>query len=236
MLNGVRSISRFAGAVALRRLSIARAPASYLEAVNLLLGGLITLAVTALVQILIIPSVQQRNRRMERWEDDLNELNNILREEIPPAYFKATVSVSQFYTLRRQDLTEQHEGALARTSEAFDRDRDALWRHVVRANLLKRRVRLVQRDSPYWPELCDAISKVSRTVAKTTFREYTHDRSEIYDVLLRNEQDHGKAMKRARELLDVIAVPMRPPPGPAARWAARYLPLAGRRRALDQAE
>ncbi|MEU4237917.1 hypothetical protein [Actinoplanes sp. NPDC026619] len=201
---------------------------------NLLLGGLITLAVTALVQIMIIPWVQQRNRRMERWEDDLNELTNILREEIPPAYFKATVAVSQFYTLRREDPSDQHEDALARTSAAFDRDRDELWRHVVRANLLKRRIRLVRRDSPYWPELCDAISKVSRTVAKTTFREYTQDRSEIYDVLLRNEQDHGEAMKQARDLIDLIAIPMRPPPGRVARWAERHLPLARRSRSEDR--
>src|SRR5438128_1545755 len=42
--------------------------------VSVLLGGLITLAVTALVQILIIPWVQTRTRRRDRWEKDVIEL------------------------------------------------------------------------------------------------------------------------------------------------------------------
>ncbi|AGL20945.1 hypothetical protein L083_7435 [Actinoplanes sp. N902-109] len=181
---------------------------------------------TALVQILIIPWVQRRNRRMERWEDDLIELSNLVREEIPPAYWKVTESVHAFYSLRREEPADQHEEALTRTAEAFDRDRDELLRHVQRANLLKRRIRLVRRDSPYWPELCDSITKIGRTAAQTTFRSYTQDRSEIYDLLLHNEQEHGKAMRRAQDVLDVIAIPMKPPPGRVARWAASQRLLA----------
>src|SRR3954470_1624710 len=49
---------------------------------QVLLGGLVTLAVTAVVQILIIPWVQRRNRRRERWERDVIELETLLHHEL----------------------------------------------------------------------------------------------------------------------------------------------------------
>ena len=44
---------------------------------QILLGGLITLVVTVIVQIIVIPLVQRRTRRLERWEDALIELVDI---------------------------------------------------------------------------------------------------------------------------------------------------------------
>ena len=56
---------------------------SYGDPVSVLLGGLITLAVTALVQIVIIPWVQVRTRRRDRWEKDVIELDVLIRWELP---------------------------------------------------------------------------------------------------------------------------------------------------------
>ncbi len=170
---------------------------------------------------------------MERWEDDLIELANILREEIPPAYWKVSVSVAAYHTARLKEPSEQGAAELERTSEAFDRDRDELWGLVTKANRLKQRVRLIERDSPYWPELSDSISKVSRTVAQTTLRNYEQGPGEIDALLLHNEQEHGKAMKRARDLLDVIAIPMKPPPGRVARWVTSVIGRSSREIAPD---
>jgi hypothetical protein len=46
------------------------------------LGGLIALAVTAVIQSLIIPWVQRRNRRRERWEEDVIEISALIGEQI----------------------------------------------------------------------------------------------------------------------------------------------------------
>jgi hypothetical protein len=48
---------------------------------SLLIGGLITLIGTILVQILIIPSVQRRTRKRERWERDITELQTLMENE-----------------------------------------------------------------------------------------------------------------------------------------------------------
>src|SRR5687767_10334618 len=54
----------------------------YLELVQLFIGGMITLTVTAIVQIFVIPMVQRRTRRLERWEEDLVELATMHDEEM----------------------------------------------------------------------------------------------------------------------------------------------------------
>jgi hypothetical protein len=52
---------------------------------DLLIGGLITLTVTAIVQILVVPRVHQQNQRLERWEKDILELRAIVMERVPRA-------------------------------------------------------------------------------------------------------------------------------------------------------
>jgi hypothetical protein len=48
---------------------------------SVLLGGVITLIVTALVQIFLIPWVQRRTRAIERWEKDIDKLLDLVNDE-----------------------------------------------------------------------------------------------------------------------------------------------------------
>ncbi|MFC0100219.1 hypothetical protein ACFFKH_22185 [Micromonospora marina] len=76
---------------------------------NLLLGGLITLVVTALVQIFVIPRVQRYNRRVERWEKEITELANLLEEDLPRALKTlsyAVISLDVNRTLKKEWTAE----------------------------------------------------------------------------------------------------------------------------------
>src|SRR5690242_15085616 len=55
---------------------------------NVLIGGMITLIVTALVQIFVIPWVQRRTRALERWEKDVVELMSLVNEQMNDALSK----------------------------------------------------------------------------------------------------------------------------------------------------
>lgn len=57
---------------------------------NVLLGGVITLAATCLVQIFVIPWVQARSRRREKWEKDVAELLVVFEEEFRQRYAACT--------------------------------------------------------------------------------------------------------------------------------------------------
>lgn len=73
-------------------------------------GGFITLAGTAVVQVIVIPQVQARTRRRERWENDVMELAALVDEELPPAirgYHSADVVARVFRRLYRPDRREE---------------------------------------------------------------------------------------------------------------------------------
>jgi hypothetical protein len=188
--------------------------------VNLLLGGLITLAVTALVQVIVIPRVQQRNRRIERWEDDLIELANIINEEMPPAYWRASGAVVRFYDARCVDPGNRDDIELRRASEALDREAKKVWELTMRTHRLLRRVRLVRRDSPYWDLLSKALHSMTAELAQALSSQHGLDRESMDEALLRNEQSYGAAIKHARDTLDMVAVSMRPPSS-RVQWNAR---------------
>jgi hypothetical protein len=122
---------------------------------NLLLGALSTLAVTASVQIFVIPWVQRRNRHRERWEKDVISLETLLRDELPQALTKlewASQGLREAHSAKGVDGNPPDRVPYVHaTTEAEARiANDAVEALIIRLRLLQARVQLVNRDSPYW--------------------------------------------------------------------------------------
>jgi len=115
---------------------------------QLLLGSLITLAITAVVQIFIIPRVLTRDRRRERWERDVIELHALLRDELPDMIVAARSSAERYRRAMQFPALSPAAGLTATVDqirvEASEDARDML--DVAKsANLLEKRIRLVNR-------------------------------------------------------------------------------------------
>lgn len=207
-------------------------PLPYLEDVqSVLLGGLITLAVTAVVQIFVIPWVQRRTRGLERWEKDVIELVTVVNEEWP----ERDVALRNALRLRRAmrvraaemradgDKTADHlaRQANAGAQPAYTEAHDL----TTRMAMLLRRCTLVNTQAPYWSNVFNRLFTLIREL-----RELNPERS---DVLMsgadldKHFQQMSEAHDRLSEALLKISMPVKPPPIYPARRALRRVKQAG---------
>jgi hypothetical protein len=178
---------------------------------QLLLGGLITLAGTAVVQIFIIPWVQTRNRRRERWESDVIELETLLHGELPAAIAAAQASAQRYLReFRNADPAQRISGPMARLETVATEDARDLLDLVRSVSLLEKRVRLLNRRAPFWITLqrnlvvlTDQMASASNAYQRTAQDDET-DR-QVWRGL-------QKALDKAVQTLELVAVPMKPPP------------------------
>ncbi|MEV0898366.1 hypothetical protein [Actinoplanes sp. NPDC049802] len=176
---------------------------------NVLLGGLITLAVTALVQILIIPWVQRRTRRLERWEKDMVELATLLHEELPQAVSDAYQTAVLHFSVKdselheeefRKEMSDQHNAAIIE-----------LHKLTTRMHLLNRRVRLMKPNAPVWSAVTARIQHLDKTIRPVYALHIPKSENRIADINSQWEEIR-KDLVTAQERLDSIAIPMKPPP------------------------
>ena len=173
--------------------------------VGVLLGGLITLAVTALVQIVIIPWVQARTRRRERWEKDVIELQTQLSFDLPGALGEAKIRGDRVRSLGMPDETSPD-------FEAAEKCTDDLLAQVHRLRILENRVRLERRQAIFWLRFGSRVGDVGMAVieASVLFAQP--------DSLLADEPwqaawtEAGDHLDRAADWLSLVSVPMVPPP------------------------
>lgn len=172
----------------------------------MLLGGLITLAVTALVQIVIIPWVQVHTRRRERWEKDVIELDTLLRWEFPRLLADAKWRGQEVRSLGKYDEASSPE------FEAAEKAADKLFDQARRVRVLENRVRLERRKSGFWLRMGqlvgDAAASVIEAGACFTLEVSRLPAERWQDVWLEAEE----RLRLATELLSQIAIPMVPPP------------------------
>lgn len=70
---------------------------------NVLLGGAITLVVTLLVQIFVVPWVTRRNRRLDEWENDVLRLGGLLAQQIAIAQREVSQRLQSLKDFRFSD-------------------------------------------------------------------------------------------------------------------------------------
>lgn len=194
---------------------------------SLLLGGLITLAVTAVVQILIIPWVQRRNRIRERWEKDVIELITLFDEELGEPlrrfrYEMLRLSDAQERTRRRPgerrpDPDDETERLRDGASHAWD----ALDALTTRMTNLTFRVIRVNQAAPRWGVLMRHTMKISSACAQLNPSPWGLGFDSDRDALLASLAAMADGRMDAVRLLQRITDSMTPPRTyPARRFAA----------------
>ena len=179
---------------------------------QLLLGGLITLAGTAIVQIFIIPWVQTRNRRRERWEGDVIELETLLHDELPDAIVAARTSADRYLGAKRDAHPAQAAvvSFAGQLKTAATDDAHELLEMVRSVKTLEKRVRLVNRRAFLWGRLQGDLRLLTEQLARASeaWRGAEDDDAthrHVWTVL----QD---CLDNAVRTLELVSVPMKPPP------------------------
>ncbi|GAA2611415.1 hypothetical protein GCM10010399_47830 [Dactylosporangium fulvum] len=197
-----------------------------------LLGGLITLVGTFLVQLYVVPRVQARTRRLERWEKDVIELVALIEEQLPlavEAYHMASLG-PRIARQRRNDPEADHdrlEMLLAEWTGEQREAREALGEKMSRLDVLHRRVRRENADAPYWTLLADQRRHFRIPIMQVDIWRIDEDANP-------EDEEWETAWKRIDEerekLLNVvlqIAEPPKPPRRPRLRTATRVRGIFG---------
>lgn len=189
----------------------------YGDPVEVILGGVVTLAATFLIQVFVIPQVQARIRNRERWETDIIELLALVEEEIPRAH---SLMRSGGYALRymsewtrRDDVDrERLEEMIASTTSEFRRARELGDELIARLSRLERRIRRINSDAPHWRRL--ALARMSLTIAL-----FDVERDALPGEKLLEDQEWESAWRKVRDAREeltksvrTVADPMKPPP------------------------
>ncbi|MCA1601904.1 MAG: excalibur calcium-binding domain-containing protein, partial [Acidobacteria bacterium] len=61
--------------------------------IGAILGGILTLVAQAAIQLLVIPRVESRKRREDRWERDVLALGEVLTGQLPPVLREYSIKV-----------------------------------------------------------------------------------------------------------------------------------------------
>ncbi|QGN47946.1 hypothetical protein GKC29_14540 [Micromonospora sp. WMMC415] len=163
---------------------------------TVLVGGLVTLAVTCVVQILVVPWVQGRGRRRERWEKDVTELLVVFEEEVPAAQYMQAVKEAHGEAVAADDL-------------------------MAKVRLLVERVALVRREALYWDRLRTDVLMLEGEVNRLRPFAALHDK--VSDEEFRSRLPAvEKALVVVLENFQIVSGPMWPPPTRALgrRWPA----------------
>lgn len=198
---------------------------------NLIVGGLITLAGSAVVQVVVVPWVTTRRRHRERWEDSVIELLSVLEVELPIALRqlrRPAIGLQQVnQRLADTDTWDAHRPPLdalksqytAEAAEMNDRLND-LRAHAFR---LTERVMLYNKSATFWPEFALKLFELEASLMSLDSDSASFD------------QQWNEAHDRRAELvkkIKVVSQGMRPPRPRPLRRVTRPL----RRREPDRPE
>lgn len=184
---------------------------------SLLLGSVLTLLATVLVQAFLVPWVQARTRRIERWETSVIELSILMEEALPRA-------VAEFLTAAQEEL--RYRTMLQDPSYNRDRVRESLpqlqstrrqaaetlGQHRRQIRILMNRVTRWRRRAPFWLVLRAhelgldvGLASVTRLMASDQLLgPYDEQWITAWKRLETKEEEFA-------DLVDLLASSMRPP-------------------------
>lgn len=127
---------------------------------EVLLGGIVTLVVTFVVQVVVVPRVQAHTRFRQRWEDDVVELRTLVEDELPEALkeLRAVGRVMyKMFELLTEDPTPDQREQLQRACEAsreqYHHGYQKCNNALTRLSRLEGRLSLVHRRAELWRRL-----------------------------------------------------------------------------------
>jgi hypothetical protein len=184
----------------------------------ILLGGVVTLAATTILQLYMVPRVIARIRGRERWEQRVLELATLLEEELPRAIDhcrRASSDLRQFKRLLGDETYDQAKvhAAVSEARTDFEEANRALGEQMARLQKLTVHAEQMNSDATYWTELTRSRSHLQAAVFAVG--DNRPDAAEVDDEQLEKAWD-GVDQARAQMLDKVneiaLPVPMKPPP------------------------
>lgn len=178
---------------------------------KVLLGGLITLAITALFQIFVNPWMLRRTRRIERWEDNVADLITLVNEEWPEKLSMLKGHQDILRAMRRratessEDVSQDVARAQVATRAAYVEAHD----QTTRMYMLVRRCTSINPTAPYWTQ---TINKLQAAIA--ALRTLSPDTADVplsgpdqwqlWDQIYRAQDDLSAHLEK-------IAMQLKPP-------------------------
>lgn len=137
------------------------------RAIPVLIGALVALLGTAVIQLFIVPVVEARKRREQRWEEDVHAMGELLTFDLP----RAITTMARHLTMV-VFLQDPPEGAdPERLATARDRRRDELDLAAAEITNLRRRIDwLEERIRSLAPD-----NKRTTDFARKCMRLYVHE-------------------------------------------------------------
>lgn len=150
----------------------------------LLVGAGLTLASQLLIQLVIVPRVETRKRREDRWERDVLALGELLTAEIPGRASSAYISQSvlQHYYHQVMPLKQATGGDAATLEHLKDEARATVQSFrdmTTRINWLMKRITSIAPGSPQVNDFDGRVAMHRATATLCTF--YNDGRSDDFD-------------------------------------------------------
>jgi transcriptional regulator of heat shock response len=196
--------------------------------VELIAGGLVTLTVTFLVQVFVIPHVQARIRNRERWESDVIDLHTLVEEEIPRS--NAALH-SAGYELRylsewkqRDDINKDRlNEALESATSTFRETRTLGNELMARLSRLEKRVQRIRRRDQFWRRL--TLMRIALHVALWDVENdgLPGEKRMSHEEWIDAWEKVRDRLNTLQKLIEIITNPIRPPRRRLLRRAHRRL-------------
>ncbi len=206
---------------------------------NVLVGGLLTLAVTLLVQWFVVPRVEARKRREERWETDVRALGELLTVEMPAAltalqaalWWRGEIQAVRVWSMGERELYERRASNELRDAH----DRLKLADH--RLSWLVARVRAFDATAEGLSVLSGSL--INYRIAASELDGYVYARERelpAQEAIAQEARKAREAVKRMQDATEALMQAERPPRrswrrrlsqrrdhllAPASRWRAR---------------
>lgn len=202
---------------------------------EILLGGLITLAVTFVTQVFVVPRVQASSRLLQRWEEDVRGLRTLLEDELPEAIRELRRTGESLLFLL--ELRKTEDVNLERWEEMFREDKEA-YRNaystcrdlITRLSRLEGRLSLLNRKAEFWRQLFWHRAHLQLAMYSPEIyplyrqEKPSRDEADWKAALTLLEKRHRDLTTAARRLVET----MRPPPTYPIRRVRKQLVRRGK--------
>ncbi|WP_157408557.1 hypothetical protein [Actinoplanes sp. N902-109] len=183
------------------------------------------LLVALIVQIFVIPKIQQRNRQIERWEENMTALVTLLEEELPVAIRAWRSAIAALDGVKdgmaeNPNLNEQLviERFLKPAQKRMSETAEVVDALLARSRLLYERVSLVHRSAPYWRRLYYVIVGIEVASWDVDIRYRKSEDTGTTDQWKDFDQRRRDAVTMLREVSDRMKPPKTYPSRRATRW------------------
>lgn len=173
-------------------------------------GASLTLLVQVTIQLLVIPQVESRKRREDRWERNVLELGELLVGDLPPALIEYNIAI-----LLRGLVDERENLSAAKKREAANRLSEAYMKldaiHESKVHWLMKRITSLAPDSPDLKRFEKACFLLHADLVLITAARHLDDKANAVSNLVDKCDKHRRTVIERLEELSARTTPPRQP-------------------------